>query len=375
MKSMISVLVPLLAAASAYAHGFVADLNIAGKDYQGNKPGGQGNPSVIRQVSENSPVKGADNPDLNCGMSAKPASLNANANPGDTISFDWKAGAGDSNWPHNTGPMLTYMASCGDTTCDKFDSTQAKWFKIQQVAYDSSGKWAQAALMTGAPADITLPSNIAPGNYLIRHEVISLQNAISKGGAEFYPSCSQLTVGGNGNGKPQDSELVSFPGAYHDDDPGIYVPNVYNGKIDYQFPGPPIASFAGGSGSGSSGGSGPGSSGGSGSGSSGGSGSGSSSDSGSGSSGDSGPSSSPGDSGDSGASPSTYGGSSTATSAGSQSTPASSGSGSIPPSKCKLKKSPNSDGAGANSRRSLDVKYYPKHVSRVMRNLAFGKAH
>lgn len=44
------------------------------------------------------------------------------------------------------------------------------------------------------------------------------------GGAEFYPMCTQVMIGGNGNGVA--SPTVSFPGAYSDDDPGIYDPDV-----------------------------------------------------------------------------------------------------------------------------------------------------
>lgn len=47
--------------------------------------------------------------------------------------------------------MLTYMASCGDQTCDKFDSTTAEWFKIQEVGQISDGNWAQADLSTFFP--------------------------------------------------------------------------------------------------------------------------------------------------------------------------------------------------------------------------------
>ena len=126
------------------------------------------------------------------------------------------------------GPMMTYMASCGSTTCDKFDSTTAKWFKIQEIGLDSSSPsgWVQAYLMNGTPANITLPSNLAPGNYLLRHEIIALHLGNIMGGAEFYPSCSQIIVGGSGTGQPSDDELVSLPGAYSDNDPGIYVPSV-----------------------------------------------------------------------------------------------------------------------------------------------------
>ncbi|KAJ3574602.1 hypothetical protein NP233_g1662 [Leucocoprinus birnbaumii] len=332
MKSSISLFVPLLAAASAYAHGYVADIDIAGKDYKGDVPAGDKNPSVIRQVSDISPVKGATNPDINCGLNASPAALNAHANPGDSIAFDWRGGD-NTKWPHNTGPMLTYMASCGDQTCDKFDSTQAKWFKIEQIGQKSDGTWYQADLMQGKTADITLPSNIAPGNYLIRHEIIALHLADSKGGAEFYPSCAQLTVGGSGTGKPKDSELVSLPGAYSDTDPGILV-NAYDSGLKYQFPGPPIASFVTESGDSTTGSTG-----------------GDSSDGGSGS------------------------GTGTASAGGSQPTSgSSSGSSSASKSKCKLKKGGSGSGS-ANSKRSLNVKYYPRHISRVMRNIAFGNGH
>ena len=78
--------------------------------------------------------------------------------------------------------------------------------------------------MNGQSYTLTLPDDIAPGDYLIRHEIIALQIALSVGGAEFYPSCTQVRVGGNGNGTP--SPTVHFPGAYSDTDPGIYTPDV-----------------------------------------------------------------------------------------------------------------------------------------------------
>lgn len=29
--------------------------------------------------------------------------------------------------------MLTYLASCGSETCDKFNSSSAKWFKVSSL--------------------------------------------------------------------------------------------------------------------------------------------------------------------------------------------------------------------------------------------------
>ena len=80
---------------------------------------------------------------------------------------------------------------------------------------------------------------------MIRHEIIALHLATTKGEAEFYPSCSQIKVGGNQKGAPNADELVTFPGGYKDTDPGIYDPNVYTPSAAYVFPGPPIASFVG----------------------------------------------------------------------------------------------------------------------------------
>ena len=76
------------------------------------------------------------------------------------------------------------------------------------------------------PANVTIPSSIAPGDYLLRSELISLQLAVSIGGAEFYPGCIQLSIGGSGTGAATSSEECTFPGCYSDTDPGIYDPNV-----------------------------------------------------------------------------------------------------------------------------------------------------
>ena len=40
---------------------------------------------------------------------------------------------------------MTYMAACEGTTCDKFDASNAKWFKIDQAGKKSDGsEWVQA---------------------------------------------------------------------------------------------------------------------------------------------------------------------------------------------------------------------------------------
>lgn len=245
MLSSTFLLLPLALASYVSAHGFVHQFSVNGQTFTGARPSNQrsNQKSVIRQVTKQDPIYGATNPDVNCGNGGGfVASDVAKVNPGDVLKFDWRA-ADLSRWPHDTGPIISYLADCGDTSCDKFDSKKAKWFKIDQQGYrQGSSEWVQKSLMSGATADVKIPENIAPGNYLMRHEVIGLHIANRFKGAEFYPSCAQLVIGGKGTGRPSPNELVSFPGAYDDNDPGIFNGNYYGGK--YTFPGPPVSRLA-----------------------------------------------------------------------------------------------------------------------------------
>jgi hypothetical protein len=100
-----TLVVPILTAAYASAHGYVSQLSIGSTVYQGDKTGQPTDNSVIRDVSSQDPVKGANNPDLNCGNgSPKPAALDANANPGDTMSFLWTSADGG-----NVSPMFSFF--------------------------------------------------------------------------------------------------------------------------------------------------------------------------------------------------------------------------------------------------------------------------
>ncbi|KAJ7034078.1 glycoside hydrolase family 61 protein, partial [Mycena alexandri] len=232
--------------ASAAAHGWVGTFTVNGKNYAGNEPVEQtphGIPSVIRQIANNLPVKDVSSTDLICGRSALPAANVATVPAGATMLFDWDTPSGD--WFHEVGPIITYLASCGAESCAKFDATKAKWFKIAEQGQDADGNWAQAKLDDGSPASVVLPSNLKAGNYLVRTEIIALHTAQSLGGAEFYPSCSQISVTGSGSGVPAPSELVSFPGAYKAAGSGILL-DVYDMKTTYQFPGPPVAAFVSG---------------------------------------------------------------------------------------------------------------------------------
>jgi hypothetical protein len=118
------------------------------------------------------------------------------------------------------GPLLVYMAKAPSNVVD-FDGKGAVWFKIYEdkpnvtpnaITWPNDGK---------SSIDIPIPSCIAPGQYLVRFEHIALHSASSPGGAQLYISCAQVNVsGGSGTAKPS---LMSFPGAYRSNDPGLQV--------------------------------------------------------------------------------------------------------------------------------------------------------
>lgn len=237
----------ILQAGQVLGHGFVAQVDIAGRSYKGFAPfeGGRRTDSIVRQIANTQPVKGSWNPDLVCGRQAANADQIADVNPGETVSFHWK-GAGHTAWPHNAGPILTYMASCGSTPCNKFNPAGARWFKISNLVKKSNGEWFQADVQRGIPMNVQIPSSLAPGNYLIRQEIIALHLATQKGGHEHYPSCTQLRVGGHQTGRPAEKDLVNIPGAYYDDHPGLWVKNLWEHGLKYQVPGPAVATIGAG---------------------------------------------------------------------------------------------------------------------------------
>ncbi|KAK0216978.1 glycoside hydrolase family 61 protein [Armillaria fumosa] len=242
--NLTSFFIPLLAASYVAAHGYVQKVFIDGTEYTGPLVGSGSTDGITREVSTQDPIKGATNPDLTCGPGALAASKVADVNPGSSISFLW-TGASGSPWPHNVGPMMTYLTNCGEQSCADYKPNGTEWFKIEEAGRLDNGTWAQAALLNGVPAEVTLPSNLAAGNYIIRHEIIALQNGQAEGGAEFYASCTQLKVGGSGTGTPPSSDLVQLPGAYSDTDPGILVDVYSNTKASYTFPGPPVVDLGG----------------------------------------------------------------------------------------------------------------------------------
>lgn len=144
---------------------------------------------------------------------------------------------------------MTYLAACNGPCSSFSGSTGNVWVKIDQSGYDANETvpWYVSSLLPLPLAPIlptpsqtptltplsnraskrlptqnstytlTLPSTIAPGNYILRHEILGLQRTNTDGSlAQFYPNCHQVTVTGSGTAALP--EGIALPGAYKSDD-------------------------------------------------------------------------------------------------------------------------------------------------------------
>ncbi|KAI0515162.1 family 61 glycoside hydrolase [Xylaria bambusicola] len=235
----------ILAAACATvvrAHGLVSGFVTDGKwnqgfllDYYYQSKNGGNPPDIASWYAENLD-NGFVEPnnygtsDINCHKNAKPGALTASVKAGGTVGFQW------TTWPHDIGPVLTYVAACnGD--CSKADKTALKWVKIDEAGWDSTSGWASAKLIANNNTwTTTVPSTLAAGNYVFRHEIIALHGGSSKNGAQNYPQCINIAIAGSGTDKPTGTLGVNL---YKSDDPGILF-NPYTTFSSYKIPGPAL---------------------------------------------------------------------------------------------------------------------------------------
>ncbi|KAF5380590.1 hypothetical protein D9615_004610 [Tricholomella constricta] len=217
------------------SHGFVHSVLVNGQEYQGWNPFSDPyvttSPKVVRKVLNDGFVAGTD-PDLPCHHEGNDgAGLVAEATAGSQVTFRW------SYWPgDHQGPVSTYMASCnGD--CTTFSANSARWFKLDAEGYDpATRQWAADKLRANDNSWVsTIPAGLAPGQYLIRNEIVALHSITP----QFYPSCTQIKVTGSGTGQPSQTDLVSIPGLYSN----AVWPNIYSDFGTFSIPGPPPVTF------------------------------------------------------------------------------------------------------------------------------------
>lgn len=152
--------------------------------------------------TSNTPVTNVGSNDIRCNAAPKAAAGKCTAAAGDTVTVEMHQQPGDRSCSNEAiggahyGPVSVYMTKVADAaTADG----STGWFKIYEDGWASAGsvgdndQWGTKDLNACCgKADAKIPSDLAPGDYLLRAEVIALHTASSAGGAQFYVSCCKF---------------------------------------------------------------------------------------------------------------------------------------------------------------------------------------
>jgi len=233
-------------AASAYAHGRVTSINVDGEDYTGfindylytDSP-----PDIVAWSADNGDNGFVDGTsytsgDIICHRDSAPGKISASVAAGGKIEIQW----GTDAWPESHhGPIIDYLAKCAGDDCTTVDKETLEFFKIDEAGLiDGStapGQWASDELIAAdGKWTVTIPESLAPGQYVLRHEIIALHSAGDVNGAQNYPQCFNLEVTGSGTANP---EGVLGTALYTPEDAGIKV-GIYAPMDSYEIPGPAL---------------------------------------------------------------------------------------------------------------------------------------
>ncbi|GKT51165.1 putative endo-beta-1,4-glucanase D [Colletotrichum spaethianum] len=244
-------------AATVSGHAIFQKLSVNGVD--------QGSLKGIRAPSSNNPIQNVNDGGFACNNNIQHKDSNVISVPaGAKVGAWWGhviGGAQGGNDPDHPiaashkgnghdpiRPIIVYLAKVDNAAST--GTSGLKWFKVAEAGLSGSTWAVDTMISNGGWHYFTLPSCVAPGDYLLRVELIALHGASVQGEAQFYMECAQIRVTGSGN--KVGSEFVSFPGAYAASHPGILV-SIYdntgkptNGGRAYSIPGPAIITCSGG---------------------------------------------------------------------------------------------------------------------------------
>lgn len=239
-------------AARSAAHGIVTGIVADGQYNLGYDPSFQYQrppPAVagwsIPQVQDRGFVSDLNGPDIICHRGATPGQAYVKVAAGGELQFQW------TEWPESHhGPMIDYLAPCGDD-CTTVDKESLKFIKVAEAGLvsgdPSPGHWASDDMIANNNTwAVKVPSDIAPGKYVWRHETIALHSANQDHGAQPYPQCVNVEITGSGTNDL--SGGISAEDFYTWTDPGVLVNIYYPPLKSYTIPGPPLME-GGGSGS------------------------------------------------------------------------------------------------------------------------------
>ncbi|KAK3678816.1 hypothetical protein LTR78_001269 [Recurvomyces mirabilis] len=230
------------------AHGYLENAIIGGKTvfvgspnwmYPGQNPAQQPGWYAYNQDDGFVSPSSYQNPDIVCHKNATPGNSYLTLTAGTTIGLQW------NTWPDgHHGDVLNQMAAVsGDFST--IDKTALNFFAVELDGWHSGsnpGLWATDTLIANNfTGMLTIPANLAPGNYVLRHEIISLHAANNAGGAQNYPMCVNVKVVSSGTATPCAGGADCRVGEklYNAADPGINF-NLYQSFNSYVTPGPAV---------------------------------------------------------------------------------------------------------------------------------------
>ncbi|KAF7855300.1 uncharacterized protein EAF02_011559 [Botrytis sinoallii] len=228
------------------AHGRVQGITADGVWYEGYNPSFQYEqvaPVVAGWSDPSDSSNGFIAPDaygksdIICHLGATNAQGYVNVTAGSEVNLQWTV------WPDSHhGPVIDYLAACTGGDCTTVDKTTLGFFKIDGVGLvdDSTvpGTWASDQLIANNNSwSVTIPESLAPGAYVLRHEIIALHSAEQADGAQNYPQCVNLWVSGTGSAVPASADTVLGTALYTETDAGVNV-NIYASLASYDVPGP-----------------------------------------------------------------------------------------------------------------------------------------
>ncbi|KAJ7104508.1 glycoside hydrolase family 61 protein [Mycena belliarum] len=140
---------------------------------------------------------------------------------------------------YHPGVVNVYMAKAPNGNVSTFTGDGAVWFKVYEItAATDGGKTITFPAQNVPSVSFTIPKSLPTGQYLVRMEALALHAATTFGGAQWYISCGQVSVTGGGSGTP--GPLVSIPGVYTGNEPGILINIYYPIPATYTQPGPAV---------------------------------------------------------------------------------------------------------------------------------------
>ncbi|XP_006464123.1 hypothetical protein AGABI2DRAFT_194696 [Agaricus bisporus var. bisporus H97] len=181
--------------------------------------------AAIRMPVSNSPVENVSSLDIRCNANPGQASETVSVAAGSTIGFDL------DNTIYHQGPAAMYLGKAPGSVAS-WDGSGNAWFKIAE--WGATFNPFQFTDYNLNRLTTTIPANTPPGEYLVRIEQVGLHVA---GAPQFYISCAQIKVTGNGSGNPA---KVAIPGSGYATagDPGLTVNIYYPIPTSYTVPGP-----------------------------------------------------------------------------------------------------------------------------------------